>query len=435
MSNAIVTVAVSLNQASAPITLQKTGALISQGGTNTAAQTKSLLTQLSDLTSLLAGGKMISTITWSGSVATVTTAAPHGWTMSDVIPGTITGASPTGYNVVNVLFTITGSSTFTYPLVVNPGSSSSTGTATLADVAELLSMATTFFAQGNTQSVYVLELGEGTAAEGVVALTTWITANPFSFYIYLVPREWDAVSSFLTFLANYEAPTAKVYFYVTTTTGTYSSYTAAMKDVVTMIEASAIPATEFSLASVMYVTLNRTPSPVNRLTPTAFSFLFGVTPYPTVGNSALRQTLKTAGVNIVSIGAEGGISTSILKWGTTMDGADISQWYGVDWIQLNVNLAISAAIINGSNNPQAPLDYDQNGINSLQAVAQGVMNTSITLAMALGPIAVTAVSFAAYTAANPTDFANGIYNGLATAFVTARGFISVTFFINVSGIV
>jgi hypothetical protein len=64
---------------------------------------------------------------------------------------------------------------------------------TSGNTAELLNMATTFFAQGTAVGLYVLELGTQTSADtGVAALEAWITANPRIFYAYLVPANWDS---------------------------------------------------------------------------------------------------------------------------------------------------------------------------------------------------------------------------------------------------
>jgi hypothetical protein len=59
MSNPIVSVAVSVQIAPSPSTLQKQGAFISQGSTNTSPGTMSLLTQYSGLASLLKGALAI----------------------------------------------------------------------------------------------------------------------------------------------------------------------------------------------------------------------------------------------------------------------------------------------------------------------------------------------------------------------------------------
>ena len=65
---------------------------------------------------------------------------------------------------------------------------------TSGNYAELTNMATTFFAQGTAQGVYVLELGTVTDAQaGIAALNTWIAANPKVFYAFLTPANWDTI--------------------------------------------------------------------------------------------------------------------------------------------------------------------------------------------------------------------------------------------------
>lgn len=435
MSNNIVTVNVAQIVAGAPINLQKTGAFVTQGGTTTAAGTLSLLTQASDLTPLLAASKAMTSLTWLSNVATGTTTAPHGWTNADVVYVTIAGVTPAGFNGT-FLATITGASTFTYPLTPTPGGPATVqGTVTLGAVSQLQAMTNTFFAQGSARSVYVLELGEDVVADGITALSAYITANPFTIYRWLVPREWDAVASFLTLAVSLNGTTALTYFHVTTTQANYGSYTALMKSVMATIEApTVVPASEFSAAADFYVALNYDPSTTNKVTPNAFAYLFGVTPYPTKANSALRNTLKTANINIVGTGAEGGISNTLVLWGTMMDGKDLTYWYSIDWVQLQVAQALANEIINGSNNPLAPLYYDQNGINRLQARAQGTMNSGISNGLVLAPATVTAVPFIPYTTLNPADYPVGAYNGLSVVYTPNRGFKSIIFNIQVSNI-
>jgi hypothetical protein len=64
-------------------------------------------------------------ITWAAGTATVTTVNPHGWPTGTYI-GTIQGTTPSGYDVFGPTFTVTGASTFTYPLAGNPGTSPAT---------------------------------------------------------------------------------------------------------------------------------------------------------------------------------------------------------------------------------------------------------------------------------------------------------------------
>lgn len=444
MTNPIVVVNVSQSLPPAPSKLQRTGAFISQGGTTQTVGSLTLLTQISDLTSVLSTSKSLASLVWSASVVTGTTNSPHGWGIGDVVPVVVAGASPSSYNgTFNA--TITGTTTFTYALASNPGTETTPGSVILYSESELLSMATTFFAQGSGVSVYVLELGEGTPAEGVTALTTFINANTGKIYSYLVPEIWDADSTFVAFLGNYEATSTKTYFFVTTTITTYAAYGSTLKDVFMMVEAPAAPSTEFSCAAPFWVTLNYNPGSTNKVTPLAFAYLLGVTAYPTIGNSSLLTTLLANDVNYVGTGAEGGISNTILRNGHMADGNPFNYWYSIDNVQINIDLFLTNAVINGSNSPLAPLIYNQFGINTLQDVLVSVMTNEVIYGLAIGTVTQTtlpasvfsqnfqdgayrgklvinAEPFLVYTSENPSDFSIGKYGGFGVVYTPGRGF-------------
>jgi hypothetical protein len=455
--NNIVSLNVTQTIAATPNTLQQTGAFISQGGTNTTAGTLTLLTQSSALTAILATPLALTSLAWNTGVVTATTTAPHGFTVSQVYFLTIAGTTPAGYSGTFAC-TITGASSFTYVLASNPGAETVAGTYTTSTQTQLQQMSSTFFAQGSDTPVYVLELGASSVNAGVAALSTYIANNLLTVYSWLVPREWDGNVNFISLAATYSSTTSLTYFFVTTTNATYTSYPATLKSVLTMIEAPTLFTTEFSMAAVFQVTLGYNPSSTNQVTPLAFSFLFGVTPYPSAGNQTLFLNWKTAGVNRVGSGSEGGISNTILFWGTTMDVNPFNYWYAGDWTQINLNLELSNAIINGSNNPQAPLYLDQQGINTLQAVGAGVLTSAVTFGLLLGTVVqvelagpaytqalqlgtfagqavINAVPFAAYYAVSPGDYKTGTYNGFSCTITPLRGFLSVTFNINLTSIV
>lgn len=524
----IVKLNVTQTQAPAPATLQQSGALISQGATVTSPNVASLLTQLSDLTPLLVGSKSITGIVQTTGLATATCAVAHGFTVGDTLLLTVVGSTVLAYNGT-FLCTVTTGTAFTYAV---PSGTASPATGTIAytpeDVAELVSMATTFFANGSTQAVSVLELGPGNAVDGVAALTAYITANPNSdytpgaqgyFYSYLVPREWDGVSQFIAMLANFNSTTSKTYFFVTTTLQNYALYTNLMKCVYRRIESpvmqvyagvaftalaysgglvtgttasahgitpgtwfqtagsspsgyngwflaaagttgstliwavgsalgaetalgsvvtsayanAGVPPTEFSSAAMFWVTLHYAPTAVNKVPPTSYSIMTGVTPFPTRGLSALLATLKLAFVNVVGTGAEGGISNTIELYGTTADGKQFQYWYSVDWVEINLDVTLSNTVINGSNNPINPLYYDQPGINRLLASALAVMKNAVTFGLALGPVTVTAIPFVDYIEENPSDYEAGIYGGIAVSYTPQKGFIQIIVNVNVSG--
>jgi hypothetical protein len=191
------------------------------------------------------------------------------------------------------------------------------------------------------------------------------------------------------------------------------------------------------------------PSNTNRIAPMAFKYLYGVTEYPQKNNGPVLLSFKSANTNYITTGAEGGISFTMVYQGVTLDGQDyFNWWYTIDWVQIQVNLDLSNAIINGSNNPLAPLYYNQNGINQLETTLFGTMQDAQTFGMVLGKITMTqmdgpdlsaaiaggqfagqcdvnAVPFLNYTLANPGDYKIGEYDGLSALFIPARGFIHI----------
>ncbi len=455
VSTQIVQLQVTETIAPSPSTLQQTGVFVSQGGTTAAVNSLTLLTSSADLANVLAAPLSLSTLSWSGGVVTATTSVVHGLTNAQVYYLTIAGAVPTGYNG-SYACTITGTTTFTYPLVSNPGNETAPGTYVSATRNQLIQQNATFWGQGTNLAVYVLELGPGSVSAGVATLTTWLQNNLGTVYGILVPREWDGAAAFLGLIAQYTNTTSQLYFWVTTTNLTFSNYTT--KNVFALIEAPALPAVEFSLAAVFWVALHYVPSSTNQITQLAFSYVFGVTPYPAVGSTTLFTTWKAAGVNYISTAAEGGISNNMVVWGSVMSGQPYNFWYSADWLEINIDLNMANAIINGSNDPQAPLYLNQQGINTLQAVGARTLTSAITFGLLLGTVVqseldgptygaalaagkfagqavLNAVPFVAYYTASPDDYGTGTYNGFACTVTPLRGFGSITFFINLTNIV
>ena len=424
----IVNVSVSQQVAPAPSTLQRTGAFVSQGATTLAAGTTALLTQLSDLTPILTGSKGIISMLWDTGVVTVTAASAHGIPIGQTVQVVISGVTPTGYNGTYEA-TATTTTAFTFPLASNPGVVTVQGSYTLEDVQELVAMATTFFAQGSNQAVYVLELGIGGTAAGVTALAAYITDPTIQFYSYLLPKSWDTETTMVDLALSKGGTTAQVYFYVTTTLATYDAW-AGLKSVFAMLQSPSAPITQFSAAAVFWVTLSYNPNASNLAHPLAFSYVYGVTPY--VLTNTQQTQLKAAGVNWIGTGAEGGISNTIIFWGTFSDLNPFNYWYSVDWTAINVEISLANAIINGSNNPTNPLYYNQAGINTLQKVAQATVNNGIAFGLILSPANVAAVSFVTYISQNPGDYATGTYNGLSLTFVPLRGFEQITIYLTAS---
>lgn len=422
-SQTIVQVNASQQIAAAPSQLQRTSCFVSQGGTTLAAGSLKLLVDKSTLAPFLAGSNAISSISWATGTVSVTTTAGHGITIGDTVIGVITGCVPAGYNGTYTI-TSTGSSTFTYSLAVNPGTISTKGIFTTENIAELAAMNTTFWAQGSNNAVYVLELGAGTPAQGVTDLIDYLDAPQIPMYAYCLPTIWSDESTAITMARNYSADESKVYFYTTTTLNNYEDWTG-IKSVVALNQDVSAPSTEHTIAGLMWEVINNAPSDVNKVAPMAFRYLVGVTEFS--GTESEKVALKANKINYIGTGSEGGISKELILWGVTADGRDINQWYSADWVQINVALDVSNAVINGSNNTLNPLYFNQAGINTIQQIAQGTYNRGVLFGLALDGDSVDAVDLVTYRANNPSDYSIGQYNGLSLSFTTARGFLRITF--------
>jgi hypothetical protein len=321
---------------------------------------------------------------------------------------------------------------------------------------ELVAMNTTYWAQGNNNGVYVLELGlpsipSNAATEGAAALTAFMLTNPDTFFLYLLPRSWGISPDVVAMVANYDSPDSMVYFLVTTTIAGYSAWFSGgvkSKAALLSVEAPSIPSTEFSLASALYVILNYNPGSASMVTPLCFSFLYGVTPYPMFGNKALLNQLKVDNVGYVTTAAEGGLTNTMLVWGLTGDGMQFNYWFSVAWTIINTNLAIANEVINGSNNGLAPLYYNDFGITRLQNRTAKTVRQGVAAGLILGSVStvsldpqifaeniangvyagnavVNAVPFKLYAEKNPQDYAIGLYAGLQMLITPQLGFTAI----------
>lgn len=461
---AIVNINVSVTNPPKPSQLLKSGAMISTGGTTLAAGSYQLLTSKDDLKNIVAPEKTISTLAWAANVVTVTLSENHGWSSRDQIPVVISGATPAAYNGAYTA-SVTGDKTLTYTLSSDPGTATVMGKVTTVAAGEIQQMNTTYWAQGSSRAVYVLELGEISVTSAVAALSDFIDkdvslGNTYQkFFSYLVPREWDTEPTFKTLTGQYTSPGSLVYFFVTTTIASYQNWvTTKNKTVFAGVEAPDIPATEFSMAAAFQSSLSNDPGSSNMVPPMAFRFMYGVTEYPVENNGTLLKTLQDNHVNYIGSSAEGGLSNKMLVAGHMLDGNPFNYWYAVAWAAINLELDLANEVINGSNTTTNPLYYDQNGIDRLQNRALKTLRNGISYGLILGRVigtkliqsdfnteyekgsyagnaVINAVPFANYSSLNPSDYQEGKYNGLSAVITPRRGFESITFNLNVTNFV
>ncbi|EOV4132572.1 hypothetical protein ACONXG_004121 [Yersinia enterocolitica] len=435
----IVTVNVSQTIGAIPSNLQQMSAILSFGSTLQEASKPVFLTRNQDINDLVknAIGSLSAVSTAKSTSANVTLTLPEGVTIgrdnNTEVEITISGCSPDVWNGTYTA-TVSGNNTLTWTIPdaqVN-GSPTVLGQFTLTGSDELVTAVNGFFAQGNSIGVYLLELGhQMSVATQVSALKVYMDDPLRHFYAYLVPQSWDGKAEFINLTKQYTANEAMQYFFVITATPKDTNYVSpysGIKSVIAQADDS-FPTTN-AAAAAMWNFVSASPSEINKVPPMAFRYLQAVNAHK--GKQSILSTMTKQNINYVDTGAEGGISNTILVKGVTSDGNDMTYWYSVDWVQINVDMQLANTVINGSNNPINPLYYNQDGIDRLQQVAQGVFNTGVSYGLVNGQPVVNVVPFRTYIKNNPNDYGIGRYAGLSAVYTPMRGFVEIIFNINVT---
>ena len=450
--NKIVQINVSEQYAPEPNTLQQKAAIVSQGNTSFATGSLNYIADPSALAINLVGGTPITGAVWAAGVVTLTFGSAHGVALGTTTPIIVTAMTPTGYNG-NFIATAATTDTLTYALAVDPGAESSFGRAVIGAGAWLVAADTTWWAQNGQQTGYFLFESGATTASGVLtAVDDFIEANPKTIYNwgFLPGIDSDTVSAY-AFFNQYDTLTTLAKFYLPVSQLTYANWSAeTFKNVFAMIQSPNYgPATELDSIAYMAFITNIVPTPTNKLPPSSYAYLYGVTAYSGLTN-ALMTAFGDGNINYVSTGAEGGISNKILIQGDNLDGSPANVAYSIDWQQIQLNLDLSNSVINGSNSTINPLYYNQEGIDRLQAVAANTAARGIATGLALGQVilvqldpttfaqklssgeyagnfVINAVPFATYVAQNPSDYSQGLYGGFQASFVPQYGFKRIVF--------
>lgn len=431
ITSGIVNEQVTLVQAPAPNTLQKSGAAISLGGTTLTVNTYQYIDSVATLDSIISATgnyteltHMATTFFAQGNtvgfyVLELGTEAAAG----DNIPvlQTWINDNPGVFYSYLTPFAWDGAAGVSYVTLTNGGSGyTAAPTVTFsAPTTGTTATGTATITNGSVTSIIITNPGSGYTAAPTVTIsapTTGVTATATA----------TLGNSLAGIAQNYASPTSKTYFFATTTKTTITNYPA-IKSLITFVPSPTAISTEFGASALFYQWVINDPGAANKLAPMGYRYVYGVTPWETSGNTVDINGILTAYGNLFTTASEGGVSTAIIQKGTVMSGAQASWWYGIDWYQINSHELLANAIINGSNS-QPPLLYNQQGINLLESIAQNEGDVAVEFGCALS-VTVTATPFYTYTQANPSDYAAGIYNGLAATVVGQNGFLSVTFYL------
>ncbi len=356
----------------------------------------------------------------TGVAATATTGSGAGLTLNI----TATTGSTSNGQVASVAITSGGSAYSSIPGVTFTGGGG-TGAAGVATISGGAVTGVTITAPGSGYTSAPTVTIAAPPANPVTQLTEYLQSYPLQNYLYVIDPTNSQNTAFGTLAANYNSYTSYTYFLLTLSVSQASVY-ANNKSTILFTPATALPSTEFTASVIAFAFASLSPSAVAKMRPFNYRFATGVTIYALPGTQAFVAALGT-NTNIIIPATAGGLTELMLLGGQTSDGNAINLWYGPDYASLSVTQALANAIIEGSNDLINPLDYDQQGINTLVARTIQTLNSAVTVGAILGPVTVTAIDFADYVIANPSNYQEGIYNGLSFTIVPARGFNAITY--------
>lgn len=300
-----------------------------------------------------------------------------------------------------------------------------------------------YFNYSNNKPLHIFEAAGDTddtktVDKQVSALDDYITAGTTKCYIYLVPSTWYVASSpFATMMGKYTKETSQQYFMLKMTNddpSTDAVFTQ-FKDLKCLFCVYDNTSAEYQktysmtgsilglIASAKFdITATNKASPLNFKTLNSYKF-------ESIPN-ALLQHLIQAPVNFVF--DEIGLPT--IGNGRYTDGSTFEYWYQWDLTQIAINNKLTTMLINGANNPQYVIRYNQSGIDTLVASIKSVLSQQISLgcitnfAQSVDPVTgnlvgegdVSAVEFTEYIKENPEDYQNEIYNGVSFYIMIGR---------------
>lgn len=304
----IVTVNVSQTIGAIPSNLQQMSAVLSFGSTTHEPGKPVLLTRNQDINDLVRNPIAALSAAAAGKSAanvTVTMTLPEGSNIrrenSSEVKIVVSGCSPDAWNG-EYTATVTDEKTLTWTIADSQlsGSPVTLGQFSIVGSENLVTAVNTFFAQGNSVGIYLLELGvqKGGVSKEIAALKAYMEDPLLRFYAYLVPQPWDGDAEFISLAKLHTANEAMQYFFVLTKTPDDTNYVspyAGIKSVIATAD-DTYPATN-AAAAVMWNYVSASPSEINKVPPMAFRYLQAVNAHK--GKNSILVTMTKQNINYV----------------------------------------------------------------------------------------------------------------------------------------
>lgn len=244
--------------------------------------------------------------------------------------------------------------------------------------------------------VYALPSGFYNDASTAALTNKYVGTNSKQYFALEIPSDWETNNK----LSLYEGQKSVWAFYNNVANSSVSVLGAVL---------GKFASSSFDISSSLKA------SPINYKLLSGFS-------YTELINSQQR-TLINSNVTYISSKA----NNTLIMNGRTMDSRPIDYWYQWDLTAFNIEQAITQLILNGVNNPNYAIRYNQDGIDTISASIVARLNTMInfgcvtefgaTYNSATDELTnigyIYATDYYTYIAAEPENYQNEIYGGIS----------------------
>lgn len=260
----------------------------------------------------------------------------------------------------------------------------------------------------------------------IASLKDFIDNGNFRNYVYALPSAFYIDTATAGFTKGYIDPNSKQYFAIELPSdyksGSQFSAYGGQKSVWAIYDNgvgtgnNAVGAVLGRFASASFdISASLKASPMNYKTLSGFNF-------NELGSNIQRQLIQDS-ITYISSKA----NNTLLMNGRCMDTRPIDYWYQWDLTAFNIETAVTQLILNGVNNPNYAVRYNQNGIDTISACIVAKLNTMIdfgcvtefgaTYNSATGDLEnigyIYAMDYYGFIKAMPEQYQNEIYSGIS----------------------
>lgn len=261
----------------------------------------------------------------------------------------------------------------------------------------------------------------------ISAIKTQIDNGKVRIYIYALPKELTYYAELGTFLGLYADTMSQLYFAVeldkdeNLASGKTSSYFTGLKSVIPIYNNGAKHYSAVGAFLGRFASAILDISDTNKASPLNFKTIAGFK-YEVLSKQKEQEIIDYGGSFIGEM-----VGNVVILNGRTADLRPLDYWYQWDLTAYYIKEALITLLLQGVNNPNQVVTYDQHGIDVVNATITAQLNKMISygciteFASSLNPATnelensgyIKAIPFYEYINSNPDDYTNEIYGGIS----------------------